>query len=268
MITIKSLPDHILNIAKGFQENNKQIHVFPSLLDIEGDRYFYFRFSPKRGQLIVREDGAVLPINQVKKAFVYGLVYNTSFENITKFGLKWVESGTLQRYQKLCRILTKLSSTIHQQAPQEVINSLTNFKECADEIIKEQKNIEFVVGKSFELASKTNDLELVTMDDCIQMRIYNESMVRSAFRQNEVQLETEEDRARVFKYIWTKKFSYNLKLLPIFVQLFPYKNHMRTSQTIGSDEMESIKIMISKDLIIEQSEDALAALNTLRNPSN
>ncbi|MBH0167600.1 hypothetical protein IHV12_22075 [Fictibacillus sp. 7GRE50] len=100
------------------------------------------------------------------------------------------------------------------------------------------------------------------------MRKYNESMVRSAFKQNEVQLETEEDRARVFKYIWTKKFSYNLKLIPIIIQLFPYKNHMRTSQTIGSDEMESIKIMISKDVIIEQSEDALAALNTLRNPSN
>ncbi|MET3730242.1 hypothetical protein ABID52_003883 [Fictibacillus halophilus] len=266
MITSEKLPTEILDKIAKYKKHKEKTHVFPSVISINNINYYYIKYAPSREQLIIREDGTILPVSKIKSVFQYALVYNTSFENITNFGLKWVESGTLKRYEKLCNILEDLYNVIKEQAPSNILDSLKRFRECSEIIIQEQHNINKSVGQGFDLANKTNNLEIVTIQDCKEMRKFNESMVRAAFRQNEIQLETEDERKVIYKYVSRNKFSYGFKLLPILIQLAPYHKNMRTSATIGSEEMEDIKRLISKDLNIEENPEALAAVKLLRNP--
>jgi hypothetical protein len=266
MITIKNLPLLIKEVAQKYQRNDKRLHVFPSIFLIESNKYYLFMYEPSRDEIMISEDGNVHSKTEVKKSFLYAFGYNSSIENISNIGGSWVKSGTIQRYNKLNRILTKLESIIAGEAPDEVLKSLEVFKEASRTIIKEQENISHCVEKGLVLTVETNDREIVTIEDYKQMRRYNDSMVRSAYKQSQIQLDTEEDRKKVFDYVSNNKFSFGFKLVPIAIQLAPYKKYMRTSKTYGSDEMVDIKIMISKDYNIEEDTEALAAVETLRNP--
>ncbi|MBH0171681.1 hypothetical protein [Fictibacillus sp. 18YEL24] len=266
MLTVEKLPTHIKEVAENHQKRDIRYHVFPSMFLIEDEKYYLFMYEPTKEQLIIREDGKVLTKEHIKKPFLYALAYNSSIENISNIGGEWVEARTIQRYKKLNSILNSIENIIKGNAPAHISKSLIKLKDASRIIIQEQENINRCVEDGLALTINTNDSELVTMDEYFRMRKYVLGMVRAAYKQNEIQLETEEERSEIFKYLSQNKLSFGLRLLPLYFQFAPYKKLMRTSDSYGSDKMENIKKLIAKDVDIEKDIEALNLLKLTRNP--
>ncbi|MBN3553066.1 hypothetical protein JYA63_02185 [Fictibacillus nanhaiensis] len=266
MITVKSLPEHIKEVARRHQKNDRRFHVFPSIFDIDEKKFYLIMYEPTKHQIVISLDGSVMSREKIKIPFLYALAYNASIENISNIGGAWVKDIPIPRYEKLINILNRLQSIISNKASPPILDKIEILKNMSNVLLEEQKNINSCVIKGLELTMKTNDLELVTIEDYKQMRMYVHSMVQSAYKQNKIQLDTEHERAEVLNYVMVNIFSYGFKLLPILFHLYFYKKNMRTSEAYGSNELDEIKKTISEDVNVEEDIEALSIVKQLRNP--
>ncbi len=85
--------------------------------------------------------------------------------------------------------------------------------------------------------------------------------------QNEIQLQTEKDRVKVWKFISSKRWPFNMSGWSVYFKLRPYQKYMMKNTPYNIKEAEEVgKMVLSEDLPLEQHEIANEVWEYLRNP--
>lgn len=266
MITTGTLPDNIKKAVQPFLKSEESFDVFPAKFIIDNTSYYYFTFAPAKEQLIMREDGVSPPLDDIKKVALIAEAYNTSIETIANHGFQWVKSDTKKIYQNFLQLLVETKDML-KGTPSDMYRSIETCIEAAKQIIEEQEKIEDAVEKAIRLGDTTNQKEIATEKDRDQMRQYVTQMGWAAFRQNEIQLETETDRQRVVDYLSSHKLS-SPKLFFKYMKLNQITKRMLTSDTREGQRIDAVRrqIEVLEAETLEESKDANEFLKKLRNP--
>ncbi|MBP2241755.1 hypothetical protein J2Z40_002327 [Cytobacillus eiseniae] len=260
MIRMDNIPEHIKASLQSFYKTSEKPDVFPSKFQIDGELYYYFAFAPAAEQLIMREDGGVPRFHQVQREALIFNSYNTSIETIIHIGNKWVKSGKKGKYEKLKSILHDLKDKL----PVDLANAYETYLMTADTILENQTIIDQSVKRAKAIWDRTNAEELATEQDQIEMRKCIVEMTRAAYKQNEIQLRTENEREIVWKYVSSKRWSIGLGQ---YLKLMPYQKNMMKNTPENRKEAEELgKMVLGDDLPLEQHENAKAVWEKLRNP--
>lgn len=267
MLTEEGLPDYIKEIVNQFydKKRDRTFEVFPSQFLFDNDLYYIILFHPSMENLVIRDDGAVLPVEKIKKVAVIITAYNTSFINLKEIGGKWVRSNNKKEMKRLSQVLKGMTK-IAQSAPPEIKRSINSFQRLPGQILELREQLENCVREGIEWVSKTNDKEITTEDDYKAVRKFNEEMVRCAYRENEIQLKTEQDRKVVLRYLAKKP-----KKWPLYAYLKFHDMKMLSSKHKEKvKDMEDLKntIFRDQDLPIEERPGAESIISGLRNPKN
>jgi hypothetical protein len=265
VITENTLPKNIESKVKKYfnPEKDFDYQVFPSKIFVDDKLYYSFIFRPSLETLLIQEDGVIPPKNEVKKVALFVSALNTSLHNISTIGFKWAKASDKKGLRKLSMVIKKIKSELENKASADIIRAIESFQYVIEMTLKHQEIIEKSVENGLRLAATTNDREIVTEDDYKKMRKYNLDMVRSAYLQNEIQLETESDRRIVLKYLLRKP-----KYWPLYLYIMYHDMKMLSSRYPNKvREMQSIKNMIfEEDVPLEKQPNAEDVIRLLRNP--
>ncbi|MFD1407739.1 hypothetical protein ACFQ49_06145 [Kroppenstedtia eburnea] len=269
MIKLSNLPKHIMKAAKSYEKENETFDVFPAKFLIDNVFYYYIDFVPTFAQLIIREDGVVPPIKEIKKVYLHANGYNASIHALATIGESWRKSSKIKNYTKLKRLLEKVENVLRgMEPPDEVVQALASFKKVPDVIIQHQKVINQSVNKGRKATVAMRKREVVTVEHYIQMRGYQVDAVRSGYWQNEIQFKTADEREKVMDYLASTRSLSNWKIEWLYHRLKPYQQYMYTKEKNPKEyqEMQELAEEIFEDIPIEENPQALEHIKYLRNP--
>lgn len=266
MIRMHNLPEHIKEALKPYYKLNEAPDVFPSKFRIEDEEYYYFTFAPAAEQLIIRADGTVPSFYEVQKEALIFNSYNVSIETIVNIGNKWIKSGKDGKYRKLKVILNEVKEKLGPFSP-ELENAFQAYYTTANKIIEYQDMIEEAVERATAIWDRTNLEEIATHQDQIDMRNCIVDMTRAAYRQNEIQLNTEQERKQIWEYVSSKRWSKGFAGWSLYTKLKPYQNYMMKNTPENVKQANELgKMVLNDDLPLEHHENAEGVLKCLRNP--
>lgn len=139
-----------------------------------------------------------------------GMAYNTSMDNIYEHR-GWLSTNSISLFNRVNSLLTALLQNIPGGAiPPDVQQASDHFKTVPKEFIDNQRIINEAITNAAKLADQTNTSGVVTHEDYKKMRGYIVSLTRAAYRQNEIQINTTDDRKKVIHYLDSNiKFSFS-----------------------------------------------------------
>ena len=269
MIRPHNLSPHIRDVAIRYQKAGEKFDVFPSKFLISGQLYYYIAYSPAKEQLVICDDGTVLPLEQIKRVAMIANGYNAAIESITKFGGPWLQSSESlkNKFKKLQRILEELHKLIKDQAPQEVLSALDAYMRIPPVMIENQEKIDECVRKGAELGMMTNEREVATEEDYHKMRSYQVGLAHGAYFQNDIQLKTADDRQVVMDYLSSHKSLRNWKIWFIYLLLKPYEYDLISEKNYPKEAKEMKELAeLFEDVPLEENPVAIKHLDYLRNP--
>lgn len=267
MIRMHNIPEDIKEALRPYYKDGEKPDVFPSKFRINNELYYYFTFAPAAEQLIMKDDGTVPDFHDIRRdvALICNS-YNVSIETIASIGKKWVQSGKKENYQKLRNILRDTQKTL-SPFPNDVEAAWDSYLSAVDQIIDNQDAIQEAVDDAIIIWDRTNLQELATEQDQIDMRKCIVKMTRAAYRQNEIQLQTEKDREKVWEFVSSKRWPFNMSGWSVYVKLKPYQKYMMKNTAFNMNEAEEVgRMVLSEDLPLEQHENANDVWQHLRNP--
>lgn len=265
MIRMHNLPEHIKEALKPFYSENEKPDVFPSKFNVDGRLFYYFTFAPDAEQLILKEDGDVPRLEEIKREALIFNSYNGSIETMAHIGGKWAESGKKDNYQKLIKILDNIKDTLGPLSSSNQ-EDLDVYKSAAKKIVQQQEIIEDSVKSAGELLDYTNEIELVTVEDQKRMRRFIVDMCRAAYKQNEIQMQTEQARNNVWEFVSSKRWPLNLSAWNLYTKLLSYQKNMMKNTKESIRQMEDLTMVMQEDLPLEQHGNVKEVIKKLRNP--
>ncbi|MED1862369.1 hypothetical protein P4V41_02685 [Fictibacillus nanhaiensis] len=267
MLSINTLPKHIKTSLDKFNTKNEKPDVFPSIFYIRGNKYYYFTFAPSEDELIMLDDGTIPSLKEINYVALLANSYNSAVNSIAFIGYKWVKSKTKRNYLKLYRLLQEVKDEFCKiNTSAEINQSLIKFIETTESIVKDQDNIENAVEAGTRKVQETSKAVKVTEFDYIELRNINLQMVRAAHQQNTIQLESEQDRNKVFNYLDNQSLFSNLKLSYLKMKLQPYRKLMLSSESEQAKEVREMHYVMEDDVPFEENPLAPEALARFKNP--
>lgn len=267
MITEKSLPSHIKEVVLKYKLTDEDYEVFPSMIVVDGKRYYAIVYS-SAGKLIIDEDGKVSPLNEViKPALIVPAVLAVA-DSLKRFGVKWKSSYSISGLRRLNLVLEYFIKKFRKNAPEDVQQAMDAFHEIPNFLLEYQRIIVRCVDKAIDFLSKTNDREILTEEDYYRVRKYKNDMVRSAYRQNEIQLKTEKDRRIVLDYLASNIPWFHLKDWIYYGYLKFHASRMLSESKFPEEAKETKKLadLIFNEVPLEEDEEAPEILKEYRNP--
>lgn len=267
MIKPDNLDPKIREVVEQYKKEGEVWEVFPAKFFVDGAHYYYFYFDPAEELMVIRDDGAVLPVSQIRRVALIADGYNTSITILANYGENWASKPIVTIYRSYLRALKKIKKYAVYM-PREFKKELDGIISLSREVIDHQITIRKAVNAGRRLTVKTRKREIVTEEDFKKMRGYHMTLVRCGFRQNEIELETSEVRERLIQYLETQISWKNWWLW------FPYRALEHHDQRMYSKKrdpeevkmMEELRKEIDKDLPIEQHPDVEKYFAKLRNP--
>jgi hypothetical protein len=266
MIRMHNIPDSIKESLKPYYKEREKPDVFPARFNIGGKLYYYFAFAPAEEQLVMENDGTVPLFEEVKNIAVITNSFNVCIETFETIGTKWLKANRIENYVKLKEILLQIESKLGP-FPQDVEKAYRVFEEVPDKIIEYQKVIEESVKKADQLWERGKESQLVTEEDEKEMHGYLVDMIRAQVHQNDIQLQTENERKIIYDYVSSKKGLFNFTALNLAKKLKPYEKHMFTSNSEGAKGWSELRHSVfNDDLEAERQKNAVLVYRKLRNP--
>lgn len=261
-----NIPNHIKEALRPYYKDGEKPDVFPSKFEIHHQLYYYFTFAPAAEQLIMKDDGTVPYFHEIQDTALICNSYNVSIETIASIGKKWVESGKRENYEKLRNILRDAQKGL-APLPPDVEAAFHSYLRTADQIIDLQNAVQEAVDDAIIIWDRTNLQELATQQDQIDMRKCIVKMTRAAYKQNEIQLQTEKDRERVWEFVSSRRWPFNMSGWSVYFKLRPYQKNMMKNTPSNIREAEEVgRMVLEEDLPLEQHENVNDVWQHLRNP--
>lgn len=269
MIIPSNLDPKIREVVERYTKNGEKWEVFPAKLFIDGTFYYYFYFDPAGELMVIREDGAVLPVSQIRKVALIADAYNTSITILANDGESMARKPIVTIYKRYIRVLEKIKKYA-VNLPSQLQKELDEMISLSKEVIDHQITIRKSVNAGKKLTIETRKREVVTEDDFKKMRSYHMALARSGFRQNEIELETSESRERLINYLETQVSWKNWRLWLAYKELKHHDSRMYSKKRDPEEVkiLEELRREIYKDIPIEQHPDVENYLAKLRNPKS
>lgn len=252
MITVDKLPKEIQEVADQHKIKREKYDVFPSKFYIDDDYYYCFLYKSNNEQLIIRDDGKVLPYKEIEKVAMTATAYNGAIMTVSGNGIHWVNVSTKKIYTDFVDRLIQVKNSVYNLSP-ETIRAIDNIVQAARTIVEEQEKIEEYAGEAIRLIRRTNETEVTTERDYYQLRKYVQKIGWCGLRQNEVQLDTELDREKVLKELQSKAFI-NPVIFRHIRKIRKVARRMLTHQSKEGQQFEVIR-KHAKELATEKYED-------------
>ncbi len=264
MIRMHNLPDHILQALKPYYKKGEIPDVFPSKFSIREKMYYFFTFAPAAEQLIMEESGVVPKHDMVKDVALITTDFNHSIESVAHKGVKWANVRNKENYLKLQTILDDVEAKLGP-IPDTSTNDFNTFQDSVSTIISYQDRIVDLVKKVMVIWERAQKSELATEEDQIEARVYIVELANVAFKQNEIQIQTEKERNKVFEYVSKEKGMFNLNAWLLYMKLIPYQKFMLKSDY--NPKMEELRKKLStENPPLDQGINVEDILGHLRNP--
>ncbi len=161
MIRMHNIPEHIKEALKPYYKDGEKPDVFPSKFRIKNELYYYFTFAPAVEQLIMKDDGTVPVLHEIRDVALICNSYNDSIESLASIGKKWVQSGKKENYEKLRNILRDAQEML-SPLPDDVEAAFHSYLNTANQIIENQNAIQEAVDDAIIIWDRTNLQEIAT----------------------------------------------------------------------------------------------------------
>lgn len=266
MLSINTLPSNIDQALNEFNKQKEKPDVYPSAFLVDNKKYYYFTFNPSAEKLIIDEEGLIKPLDEIKYVALLANSYYVALLSILN-GRKWVKAKTKKNYMKLEKILLSIKNELTDFSNNiNLLQSIDQFINTAKTIISLQTDIEQAVRDGIDKVQSTNKSGIVTKEDFNELRSLTLKMVRAAHQQNTIQIETEEDRRRLFNFLSNQSILKNPKLAFYNFQLGPFKKFMIRSESKIGKEVLDMDYVWSEDVPLEEHPNAGEVLAQYKNP--
>ncbi|MBH0167592.1 hypothetical protein IHV12_22035 [Fictibacillus sp. 7GRE50] len=266
MLSINTLPSRIDQSLNEFNKQKEKPDVYPSAFLVDNKKYYYFTFNPSAEKLIIDEDGQIKSLEEIKYVALLANSYYVGLLSILN-GRKWVKAKTKKNYMKLEKILLNIKDELTNASNDEsILQSIDQFIYTARTIISLQIEIEQAVKNGIEKVQSTNKSGIVTKEDFNELRSLTLKMVRAAHQQNTIQIETEEDRQKIFDFLSNQSFLKDPKLAFYNLQLSPFKKFMISSESSIGKEVLDMDYVWSEDVPLEEHPNVGEVLAQYKNP--
>lgn len=271
MLKEEDLPEHILAALKPYQKKTDKgaFDLFPCQIFCDDNYYYYFMFPPATEHLVIRDDGVVPPVEQIKTVQYTAISSINSADSIMAERDDWAAPSVKEKYQDLLQLLKKIKEQIGDKAPSQIMKDMDAFIEETEAIIREQDTLCEALENGIDLMAHTNDIKVTTPEDCKQLRQYLRDAIRAHHNQGEIELKTEKVRARVMGYLSSHK-GMNPKLWIYDKKLKDYCRPLVTWDKMvpeaRQDRAEIGEWLEQEDTPFEKTSAAPESLEYLRNP--
>lgn len=267
MIKEKDLPQHIQEALENYKEKGETSDVAPYKFNVNNKNYYFFGFPPSFEKLLIREDGVVPALEDVKKVGLVAYAYNTSVGSLNE-AQEWTNGSRMKIYETTYEQLLKLRKWVQYEAQASVNKDIEDLLDVLKSLIREQKKVIESIESAIQLYDNTLQKEITSEDDQKTMRQYVQEMVRADFSQNEIQISSEKPRNRMIEYLSSNKWS-GLKKRFTIHKLKKNLEGMLSKDKMDSGEREErikLKNELESKIPIETDPKGLELLNEFRNP--
>lgn len=265
MITEKTLPQEIQEIALRYKEDNDKLDVFLVKLVVDDFGHYVIRYLPSMTSLVIREDGEVLPFNQAIKMVMISATMDRTAD-LLRNGLKWKRDR---------RVLEGIKNTVkhfmdkyQKDAPTQVLEAMKEFMELPDKIIEHQYMIEKFVREGIQYMKKVGRQGVVTESELDQIKKYRNDMLYHIYLQSEIQLQTEKNREEVLSYLKSKIPLWNMFDRPVYWYLRLQNRNLFSKKRYPDEvkEMERIRKIIFEGAPLLEKEETQQIFDRCKNP--
>ncbi|GGA59304.1 hypothetical protein GCM10007416_35510 [Kroppenstedtia guangzhouensis] len=269
MLTMNSIPGNIREIAEGYKKEGEVIEVFPAKIELKSSVYYYFNYIPKNEKLLVKENGSILPVDQIEWEALVANSYNNAINVFSTVGENWKRRKTLQIYKNVQKQLHQVEP-LFRGVPMEVKEAYSDYCRIPKVVIENQEIIVNNVKKALEHVKHFRETELITYEDYSYLLSLQLGLAEAGTKQNEVQMETYHSRVKVLRYLKEMKTSlFDVKTIYAIKMLKFHHKRMHTDQPRTKSEHEDMKeayrLKEESKLPITERTGASEILNDLRN---
>ena len=265
MITEKTLPQEIKEIALRYKEDNDKLDVFLVKLVVDDFGHYVIRYLPSMTSLVIREDGEVLPFNQAVKLVMISVTVDRTAD-LLQNGLRWKKDKKV--FEGIKNTVKYFVNKYQKDASARVQQAMKVFMELPDKIIEHQYMLEKSGCEGIQYMKSLGRRGVVTEDELDQIKKYRNDVLRHIYLQSEVQFQTEEDRNVVLRYLDSKISPWNMFDRPVYWYLKLQNRNLLSRKRFSNQlrEMEKIRKIVFDDAPLVDEEEKQQILNRCKNP--
>lgn len=197
-----AVPPPVSRVIQQYRKNNEKYDVLPCRVRHEDHVYYYVHYNRSDKYLVVREDGAVPPFSEVQPVIEMSARFVGLHDLFMTFGNEKAKNKNLViDFRRLSRVLNWFDRKYRRRLSPDAVQLLERFQQVAEEVLASQERIVNVVEKAKQLLRQLKEREEISNEDIQQLRSYHVEFLKCGLRQNDVQLESYEDRKRFLRHL-------------------------------------------------------------------
>lgn len=237
------VPQTILEIVKKNKVySSDHYSVLPSVIKHENELYYYIHYKVTDRYLIIRRDGLIPSLKTIDPVIDLAAFFVAASFSFNHYGDKWIKEKTIQNYRRIKKLLSTLEEGLQNCLTSDQMDLLHEFYYTAQTVIDWQKKLEKVVEEGKKRMIKiTNDI--ATFKDKEYLHQLQKELGRCVYEQNQVQLNTDQNRQRLITIIWRKIPTFNLRLWLAYFELKKHHQKMLDRSKMDAEEVQDTEAL-------------------------
>ncbi|MBD1373667.1 hypothetical protein IC620_15070, partial [Hazenella sp. IB182357] len=273
------LPEVVQKRVEAYKQDGEwSDHLFCKIL-VNKKEYFYIQYDgvkrpPHHARLAIRSDGTIPPIEEVCQENYEDMVWIATNVGHYGYGLstkgkKWSRSPVLP-YKRIKKLLIEIPVD-SDQMPEDIKKAWAVFFQVTEIYLEKQDQIQECYQKGMDIYRKLFDNYLATLMESNTLEHYHNLMARAAYRQNDIQLKTYEERKKLLRYLVKHTKWYQLVMWITIIELAYHHTKLLNEKKLSTSDREiNEKIhdrMMNDELRLVESDFYQKERGILRNPS-
>ncbi|MFD1409982.1 hypothetical protein ACFQ49_17850 [Kroppenstedtia eburnea] len=237
------VPQNILEIVKANRAHDRdQYGVLPTIIDYNHTRYYYAHYETTDRYLVVREDGEIPVFKEIEPVVDMAAFFVAVSYSFYDYGDQWVKEKTIQKYQRIQKVLDTLEKGLQQRLTEEQRDLLNDFRQTAQTVIDWQQKLEYTVAEGKKGVDKIT-YKVGSIQDHERLDQLQKQLLKCIDEQNQVQLDTYEKRKQLIKSLWKSIPLLNIRLWFAFYELRIHHQRMLNWSKMDQGEINSMEIV-------------------------
>lgn len=237
------VPQNILEIVKANRAHDRdQYGVLPIIIEYNHTRYYYAHYKTTDRYLVVREDGEIPVFKEIEPVIDMASFFVAVSSSFYHYGDQWVKEKTIQKYQRIQKVLDTLEKGLQQRLTEEQRDLLNEFRQTAQTVIDWQQELEYVVTEGKKGIEKIR-YKVGSIQDRERLDQLQRQLGKCIHEQNQVQLNTYEKRKKLMKILWKSIPLFSIRLWIAFCELRMHHQRMLNWSKMDREEIDSMEIV-------------------------
>ncbi|MBD1373685.1 hypothetical protein IC620_15165 [Hazenella sp. IB182357] len=273
------LPEVVQKRVEAYKQDREwSDHLFCKII-VNNTAYFFIQYDgvkrpPHRARLVIRSDGSIPPIEEVCQENYQDVVWmGTNIDHccyrLSTIGKKWSKSPVWP-YKRMKQLLKNIRDS-SDKMPAEMKIAWESFYQVTEIYLVKQDLIKKCYTKGMELYEKLLATHQASLKELDALEHYHDTMGRAAYRQNDIQLKTYEERKKLLRYLVKHTKWYQLVMWITIIELAYHHTKLLNEKKLSTSDREiNEKIhdrMMNDELRLVESDFYQKERGILRNPS-